>query len=62
MVEKQKLISLKELSVVLGKSENSIRYHIRMGRIRPAARFGRVYGFDPDEVLRQLKRDVVRVS
>lgn len=52
------LVSLKELAKILGKSENSIRYHIKMGRIRPTLRYGRVMSFDPEEVIKQLKRGV----
>lgn len=51
-----KLVTLKELSQILGKSEASIRYHYRMGRILPSARFGRVYSFNPAEVMKQLQR------
>ena len=51
-------VSLKELSRLLGKSENSIRYHVRMGRIRPSVRYGRVMAFDYVEVIKQLKRGV----
>lgn len=57
---KQKLVSLKELSILLGRSEHSLRFHIRKGRITPAAKFGRSYSFDPDEVLRQLQKGVKR--
>lgn len=50
------LVSLKQLSVILGRSESSLRYHLRMGRINPTVKFGRVYSFDPEEVLKQLQR------
>lgn len=53
-----KLVSLRSLASLLGKSESSLRYHLRMGRITPAAKFGRTYSFDPEDVLRQLKRGV----
>lgn len=52
------LVSLKELARMLGKSENSIRYHVRMGRIKPTLKFGRAMSFNPDEVMKQLKRPV----
>jgi predicted HTH domain antitoxin len=52
------LISLKQLSKFLGKSENSIRFHIKMGRIKPSGKLGRCYLFNPKDVLAQLKRDV----
>lgn len=52
------IVSLKELSKLLGKSEASIRYHIRMGRITPTLLYGRVMAFDPDGVLRQLQRGI----
>jgi predicted site-specific integrase-resolvase len=58
MKENQKLIQVKELSQILGRSENSIRYHMRMGRIKPTAKFGRSYSFDPEEVMKQLKREL----
>lgn len=54
------LVSLKELAKLLGKSENSIRYHVKMGRIKPTIRYGRVMSFDPEEVIKQLKRSVHR--
>lgn len=57
-----KLVTLKELAKVLGKSENSIRYHIKMGRIRPKLRFGRVMSFEVDEVIRQLRGQTVTKS
>ncbi len=53
-----KLLSLKELSCALGKSEESIRYHIRRGRIAPTGRLGRVYVFNLESVLKQLQRGV----
>ena len=52
----RKLVDLKTLSKLLGRSENSVRYHVRMGRIVPTLRFGRSMSFDFDEVIRQLKR------
>ncbi len=58
MNELPKLVSLKALSQLLGKSENSLRYHLKMGRIKPAVKFGRSYSFDPAEVLKQLKRGI----
>lgn len=51
-----KLVSLKELSVILGKSESSIRYHIRMGRIVPTIKLGKNYSFDANEVVQRLKQ------
>lgn len=53
-----KLLSVRELAIALGKSENSIRYHIRMGRIKPTLKFGRNMSFDYDQVIKQLKRGV----
>lgn len=50
------LVSLKELSVILGKSESSIRYHIRMGRIVPTIKLGKNYSFDANEVIQRLKQ------
>lgn len=58
MISGKKLVSLKELSHVLGRSENALRYHVRMGRIRPSAKFGRVYSFDPEQVMKDLQRDI----
>jgi hypothetical protein len=58
MKENQKLIGLNELAKILGKSSSAIRYHMRMGRIKPTAKFGRTCSFDTDEVLRQLKREI----
>jgi predicted DNA-binding transcriptional regulator AlpA len=52
----QKLVNLKELSRIVGRSESSLRYHIRKGRIQPSAKFGRSPSFDSEEVMRQLKR------
>ncbi len=54
----QRLVGFKELSQILGRSENSLRYHFRMGRFIAAARFGRSYSFDPNEVLKQLQRGI----
>lgn len=56
----KRLLSLKELSQILGRSENSIRYHIKMGRIQPTVRLGRTYSFDPDDVMRQLQKGLKR--
>ena len=53
-----KFISLKELAIKLGKSESSIRYHIRMGRIKPEIKLGRSMLFDLDKVISQLKRRI----
>jgi DNA-binding transcriptional MerR regulator len=53
----KKYVSIKELSAILGRSENSLRYHYRMGRIKPTIRFGRTYSFNLDEVIEQLKKD-----
>ncbi len=53
-----KLVTLKELARLLGKSENSIRYHVRMGRIVPTLKLGRSMSFDPEEVLNQLKQRI----
>jgi hypothetical protein len=55
---KLNLISLKQLCKFLGKSENSVRFHIKMGRIKPSGKLGRCYLFNPKDVLVQLKRDV----
>ena len=52
------LISVKDLAAALGRSENSIRYHIRMGRITPTLKFGRCMSFDLQQVIKQLKRGV----
>ena len=52
------LVTIKELSKILGKSENSIRYHIRMGRIKPKLKFGRSMSFEVEDVLRQLQRGI----
>jgi hypothetical protein len=57
----QRLVEFKELSQILGRSENSLRYHFRMGRFTATAKFGRSYSFDPDEVLKQLQRGIKRV-
>lgn len=54
----QKLISLKELAKLLGKSESSLRYHQKMGRITAIAKFGRCYSFDPEQVLKQLSKGI----
>lgn len=56
----RRLISLKELASELGRSENSIRYHLRMGRITPKIKLGRSMSFDLDDVLKQLQRGVNR--
>lgn len=53
-----KIVSLKQLAQILGKSENSLRYHVRLGRIKPAFKFGRTMSFDLDDVFRQLKRGI----
>lgn len=58
MSNQAKLLTLKDLSTALGKSENSIRYHLKMGRIKPTVRFGRVYGFNLEQVMLQLKKAV----
>lgn len=60
MIKDQKIISIKELAVILGKTESSIRYHIRMGRIKPTVRFGRSYGFDPEQVVKDLQKGLIR--
>ena len=54
------LVGIKELAIILGKSENSIRYHIKMGRIKPTLRFGRSMSFDPNEVVKQLQKAIRR--
>ncbi len=51
-------VPLKELCIILGKSENSLRYHLRKGRIKPTLKLGRHMLFDPEQVLRQLQRGV----
>lgn len=51
-----KLVSFKQLSLILGKSESSLRYHMRMGRITPCSGLGRCKVFDVEEVLREIKR------
>lgn len=53
-----KLVTIKELSIILGKSESSLRYHIKMGRIKPTIKLGRSMSFDPGEVLKQLQRGI----
>lgn len=53
-----KFVNVKELSQILGKSENSIRYYIKMGYIKPTTRYGRVMSFDPNEVINRAKRFV----
>lgn len=58
MVSTKKLVSLKELSCLLGRSENALRYHMRMGRIKPAIKLGRVYSFDPEQVMKELQRSI----
>ena len=55
-----KLVSFKELSLIIGRSESALRYHHRMGRFRAAAKLGSRVLFDPNEVLLQLKRKVPR--
>lgn len=55
----KKLVRLKELSFILGRSESSLRYHFRLGRFKPAAKLGRSYSFDPEEVLKQLRRGTI---
>ena len=52
------LVSLKDLAQILGKSENSLRYHLRMGRFSPTVRYGRVMSFNPNKVIEQLQRGV----
>lgn len=54
----KEFISLKELSIKLGKSESSIRYHIRRGRIKPAFKLGRSYSFDLENVMKQLQQSI----
>lgn len=58
--QNRRLLNIGELSLLLGRSENSLRYHIRMGRIKPTAKFGRCYSFDPDDVLKQLQKNLPR--
>ena len=53
-------LSLKKLAAFLGKSESSIRYHIRVGRIVPTLKYGRAMSFDTDEVIKQLQRGIRR--
>lgn len=53
-----KYMSMKELSEMLGLTENSLRYHFRMGRIRPSLKVGSRLLFDPADVVRQLQRDI----
>jgi predicted DNA-binding transcriptional regulator AlpA len=60
MNNNHKLISFKELSQIIGCSENSVRYHYRMGRFKAAAKLGKRVLFDANEVLAQLKRDLPR--
>jgi len=52
----QQLVSLAELAQTLGRSENSIRYHLRMGRIKPTVKLGRCYCFNLDQVMKDLQR------
>jgi len=52
------LVSLKELAKILGKTESSLRYHLAMGRIKPSAKFGKRMSFNPEEVLKQLRREI----
>lgn len=54
---KTKLVSLRELSQILGKSESSIRYHVRMKRILPHGKLGRNYCFDINEVMKQIRKN-----
>lgn len=54
-----KLVSLKELSIILGKSESSVRYHMRMGRIVPTIKLGKNYIFNPVEVIQRLKQQTL---
>lgn len=51
-----KLLTLKELAKVLGRSESSVRYHVRKGRIQPTFRLGRSMSFAEEEVLKSLKK------
>lgn len=54
----KKYLTTKELASELGKSENSIRYHIKVGRIKPSIKFGSTLGFELNDVIKQLKRDI----
>lgn len=53
-----KLITFKELSIFLGRSEDSLRYHFKKGRFTASAKFGRSYAFVLDDVLKQLQRGI----
>lgn len=50
------LVSIRQLSEIIGVSVHAIRYHIRMGRITPI-RIGRRMVFDADDVIQSLKMD-----
>jgi hypothetical protein len=52
---KRQLVSCKEIAQILGLSENSIRWHVRMRRINPV-RLGKRLLFDPDQVVNQLNK------
>ena len=54
-MDKPKFIDLKALSISLGLSAHSLRWHIRRGRIKPH-RLGRRLLFDHEQVLRDLKK------
>ncbi|WP_413578219.1 helix-turn-helix domain-containing protein [Bdellovibrio sp. HCB290] len=53
-----KFITIAELSKLLGKSENSLRYHLKQGRIKPTIKLGRSMLFDPEQVIKQLQRSI----
>jgi len=55
-ISNMKLVSLQELAAILGKSESSIRYHMRCGRIVPKLKLGKTYSFDAQEVVKRLQK------
>ena len=55
MSQPPKLISIRALSILMGLSESSLRWHIRQGRLRPY-RLGRKILFYTDEVMKDLKK------
>lgn len=49
-------LTTRQLAQELGRSENSIRFHIKKGRIKPTLKLGRIRLFTMEDVLRQLKK------
>ncbi len=50
------LVSIKDLSAMLGLSPSSIRHHIRCGRITPIRSLGRRVLFDVERVREEITR------